>query len=325
MWVKTKQLAAVTLEIFKTAGKQYALDRVNRMAAAVAYRTMFALAPLLLLAVYFLGLVVGGDIAARVEIHEAIERVAGETVANAVGVFLDSVSTSGSTAGLVGFVLLLWTGSSLFLELQNDLNDIFAVPYEQTSGILETVKKRGLGFLWALGMGVLLVLVWLLNSLWQFIGNFLPEKLGTLHLVIAILAPVVSLVVLPFVFALITQTLTQVKVRWRAIWLGSLFTSFIFLLAAYGTSLYFSISGTSAASIAASLFVVLLLAYVLSAVFLFGIEVIKVYDRYLRSGIAEAPLPPGPEGIVASPQPALPVSAVIGFLGGLIVGWRRKS
>jgi hypothetical protein len=64
---------------------------------------------------------------------------------------------------------------------------------------------------------------------------------------------------------------------------------------------------------------------VLSAVFLFGIEVIKVYDRYLKSGIAEAPLPPGPEAIVAAPQPALPVSAVIGFLGGLLIGWRRKS
>jgi len=325
MWDTIKKQAAITYEIFEQAAKSYGVDRVNRMSAAVAYRTMFALAPLLLIAVFFLGMVVGGDVAARVEIHTAIARVAGDTVADAVGVFLDSVSTSGGTAGIVGFALLLWTGSSLFLELQNDLNDIFSVPYEQTAGILETVRKRGLGFVWALGMGVLLVLVWLLNSLWQFIGNFLPESLDTLHRVISILAPVVSLVVLPFVFALITQTLTQVKVRWRAIWWGSLFTSFMFLLAAYGTSLYFSISGTSAISIAASLFVILLLAYVLSAVFLFGIEVIKVYDRYLRSGIAEAPRPAGPDAIVAAPQPALPVSVVVGFLGGLLIGLRRKS
>lgn len=325
MWATIKNRAAVTYEIFKSAGKSYGIDRVNRMSAAVAYRTMFALAPLLLIAVFFLGLVVGGDVAARLEILEAIERVAGETVADAVGLFLDSVSTSGTTAGLVGFVLLLWTGSSLFLELQNDLNDIFAVPYEQTTGILKTARKRGLGFLWALGMGVLLVLVWLINSLWQLIGNFFPDSLDTVHRVISVLAPVVSLVILPFVFALITQTLTQVKVRWRAIWWGSLFTSVVFLLAAYGTSLYFRLSDASAVSIAASLFVILLLAYVLSAVFLFGIEVTKVYDHYLDTGRIGPEEPPRPEALVAAPEPAYPVAAILGFLGGLFVGWRRKS
>lgn len=325
MWDKTRERASLTYEIFKSAGKSYGVDRVNRMSAAVAYRTMFALAPLLLIAVFFLGLVVGGDVAARLEILDGIERVAGETVADAVGLFLDSVSTSGGTAGLVGFVLLLWTGSSLFLELQNDLNDIFGVPYEQTTGIVETVRKRGLGFLWALGMGVLLILVWLLNSLWQLIGNFFPESLDTVHQVIAVLAPLVSLVILPFVFALITQTFTQVKVRWRAIWWGSLFTSFVFLLAAYGTSLYFTLSEASAISIAASLFVILLLAYVLSAVFLFGIEVTKVYNRYLDTGRVSPEEPLGPGALVAAPEPAYPMAAVLGFLGGLFVGWRRKS
>ncbi|HEX6287397.1 MAG TPA: YihY/virulence factor BrkB family protein, partial [Acidimicrobiia bacterium] len=122
MWAKTKDAAKTTYEIFKSAGKQYGIDRVNRMAAAVAYRTMFALAPLLLVAVSVLGVFVG-DVEARGEILETVTRVAGETVAEALEDFLRSVSQSSSVAGIVGFVLLLWTSSSLFMELQNNLND----------------------------------------------------------------------------------------------------------------------------------------------------------------------------------------------------------
>lgn len=323
MWVKTKQLTAVTLEIFKTAGKQYGLDRVNRMASAVAYRTMFALAPLFLVAIFVLGLFVG-DVDARQELLDVINRVAGPTVIDALENFLRSVGEGGGTAGLVGFGLLLWTGSSLFLELQNDLNDIFEVPSEQTTGIIETIRKRGIGFLWALGLGLILVAIWLLNSLWQLVDDFLPSSFDPVHRAVSVLTPAISVLLLPFVFGLIFQTLTQVKVRWRAVWWGSFFTAVAFLLASYATSLYFRLAGDSPAGIAGALFVILLLAYVLSAVFLFGAEVTKVYDRYLETGKIAPDPPPGPGAIVAAPEPAMPVSAVLGFLGGLLVGWRRR-
>lgn len=325
MWQTTRDVARITFEIFKHAGKQYGIDRVNRMSAAVAYRTMFAMAPLLLIAVYVVGLVLGSSDAARVEILDAIQRVAGMTVADAVDTALGTLADTGSTAGLVGFVLLLWTGSSLFLELQNDLNDIFGVPYEQTTGILETVRKRGLGFLWALALGLILVVAWLLNSIWQFLGDLFPADFEPAHRLISILTPLVSVVVLPFVFALFTQTLTQVRVRWKAIWWGSFFTSIAFLAASYGASLYFRFSSGSAARIAGALFVILLLAYILSAVFLFGAEVTMSYARYLETGHL-GPVVPKVErtGVVASAEPATPLTAVLGFLAGLLVGWRRN-
>ena len=325
MWAKTKDAAKTTYEIFKSAGKQYGIDRVNRMAAAVAYRTMFALAPLLLVAVAVLGVFVG-DVEARGEILETVTRVAGETVADALEDFLRSVSQSSSVAGIVGFVLLLWTSSSLFMELQNNLNDIFDVPYEQTNGVMGFIVKRGLGFLWALSLGLLLVAIWLVNSLWQFVDDFLPPAFAPVHDVVSYVAPAASILILPFLFALIFQSLTRVKVRWRAIWWGSAFTAVVFLLATYGAGLYFRLAGPTAAGIAGSIFVILLLAYVLSAVFLFGAEVTKVYDSYL-DGVSLRFLDEDvvPDGIVDRPEPALPLAAVLAFLGGLFVGWRRKS
>lgn len=331
MLERVKGLARNTYDIYKYAGRQYGIDRVNRMAAAVAYRAMFAAAPLLIVTIWIVGLVVGSE-AARSEILDAIDRIAGATVVDAVDTFLASLTATSTVTGIVGLVLLLWTSSSLFMELQNDLNDIFGVPYDQTTGILNTVKKRGLGFLWALGLGLILIAVLLLNNIWQFLDDLFPESFEPAHTLISWLTPLVSVVVLPLVFALFFQTLTQVTVRWRAVWWGSFFTAVAFLVASYGASIYFRLSNPSVAGFAGAVFVILLLAYILSAVFLFGAEVTKAYASYLERGrVAPGrPLPNQGEphdpvdAVVADVAPALPTSALVGFLAGLLVGWRRK-
>ena len=325
MWKKIQDRARLTFLIFRHAAKSYAVHRVNRMSAAVAYRAMFAMAPLLLLATYVVGIAIGSSEAARAEILEVIDRVAGPTVLQAIETLLRDLTSTSSITGIVSVVLLLWTSSSLFLELQNDLNDIFSVPFEKTTGILETVRKRGLGFLWALGLGLILVAVLFLNSIWQFLSGLFPADLASVHEVVTLVTPLVSLLVLPLVIALFFQTLTQVKVRWRAVWWGAAFTAVAFLVTAYGASIYFRLSSGSAAGIAASLFVILLLAYTLSSIFLFGAEVTSAYQTYLLTGH-----PPGvtsydgEEVFVESPPQPVAISTVVGFLAGLFVGWRRR-
>lgn len=321
-----KERARTTYSIFRYAAKEFGYDRVNRMAAAVSYRAIFAMAPLLILTVFVVALVVGGNEAAQDAMIAAIDRVAGPTVVESVELVLEQLADTSSVTGVVGVVLLLWTSSSLFLELQNDLNDIFDVPHEQTTGIWSTIRKRGLGFLWALGLGLILVTVLLLNNVWQFLGGLFPEDFEPVHELITLLTPLVSVVVLPFVIALIFQTLTRAKVRWRAVWWGSFFTALAFLLTAYGVSVYFRLSEGGVADLVGALFVILLAAYIFSAVFLFGAQVTKAYEIYLRTG-----RPPGTpedtsaESFVEEPGPAMPVAAVFGFLAGLLVGWRRRS
>lgn len=328
MWRKIQSTANNIYRVLQAAGKEYGRDRVARMAAAVAYRSIFALAPLFLLAVGVFGIILGSDGTARAEILSSVEQFAGDEVRDAMANVLQAVETSGDTASIVGLALLLWTGSSLFMELQNDLNDIFHVPRERTTGPIAFVKKRGLGFLFAIGLGLLLVGVVLLNSVWQFLGGLFPESFGPIHQLITILTPLISLIVLPLVMALTFQVLSRVKVRWRAVWWGSFFTSLAFLAAAYGASLYFRLSGPTAASVAGSIFVILLLAFILSAVYLFGAEVTKVYDDYLEEGDIKAPTERAedeevPDVLVHEPSQPLPLAAVFAFLGGLLVGWRR--
>ena len=326
VWDRAKGVSRLTYSVLEAAARSYGLDRVNRMAAAVAYRTMFALTPFLLIALFTLGIFLGNASDAQQQILDFIEGLAGSVVAGALETLASSIVDTSGTAGLVGFALLLWTGSSLFLELQNDLNDIFGVPYEQTAGVAQTVIKRLIGFGWALSIGVIVGAVWLLNSVWQLLGDLFPASFAPVHTLITILTPVVSLVVMPFVFALVFQTLTKVRVRWRAVWWGSFFTSLAFLLTAYGAGIYFRLSSKNAATLAAALFVILLVAYLLSAVFLVGAEVTKVYDRYLRTGVVTAHEDPEPpQAIVGQPEPAMAMSTLAGFLAGMFVGWRRKG
>lgn len=325
MWTRLENAARTLFDIVKGAVQSFGDDRASRMAAAVAYRTMFTLAPLLLIAVFALSLVAGDDTTARTEILTQVEDIAGESVSEALGTFLDSVARSGDTAGIVGFALLLWTGSSLFLELQQDLNDIFGLPTEKISGVVRVVRQRLIGFAWSLSLGVILIVIWLINAVWRYLGDLVPEDFAVGHRLIGIFAPLVSLMLLPPVFALCFETLTRIDVQKKALWWGSLFTTVAFLAASYAGGLYFQFTGQDAAGIAGSIFVVLLLAFILSAVFFFGAEVTKTLEDYWTTGRIGPEEDRPVEPIVAQPKPSVSTSAAAAFLLGLLVGRRRKD
>lgn len=331
MWEKTKKKLRLAYEIARAAIDRFGNDRADRMAAAIAYRTMFALAPLLLLGIWVLGLVLGGNEAARIRILDEVAMVAGTEVSEALDVFLANARVTGDTAALLGFGLLIWTGSSLFLELQRDLNDIFDVPQEERSGIAAMAVKRGLGFLWVVVFGLALIALWGLNAMWQFIGDLVPDIFAQLGPLLALFAPVVSLIVVPLILALAYQTLSHLRVRWKAIWWGSFVTSVILIGAAYLVGLYFRwTTDPTPINVGGSIFVVLLLAFVLSAVFLFGAELIGVIGHYLETESVRLPTQAEREsrkedGGASEAGPSAPVSAALAFLVGLLIGRRRDK
>jgi membrane protein len=315
-------------EILAIAAKEYGIDRAARMSAAIAYRTVFALAPMLIIAVSVAGLFLGSSEEAQRELLEGIESIAGPEVAASMASFLATAVNSANTAAIIGIVLLLWSASSLFIELQHDLNDIFDVPYERIAGLVGLVRKRGIGFLWVFGLGIVMIALLLVNAVWGYFDSLLPSSMENLDSFFQVLAPVVSLALLPFVFGLIFQTLTAVTIRWRAVWVGGLFTAVVFTLAAFGIGIWFQIVGpTTALGFAGSLVVILFLAYMLSAVFLFGAEVTRVYADRLGAVKATAPKsiePVDPLVVVSEPSRTLPGAALFAFLSGLLIGWLRR-
>ncbi len=320
--------ARTPVEVLIAAAEAFGEDRAPRMSAAIAYRTVFALAPLLMIVVAVVGAFLGSRTEAQAAILDTVESVAGADVASILSGVMTSASASANTAALIGVALLLWTASSLFLEVQHALNDVFGVPTERVAGIVPTIRLRGIAFLWALGLGGLLILVWGLNAAWRYLGGLLPESMTGLHRVLVVLSPLISLILLPLVFALVLQTMTAIRVPWRAIWVGGLFTSAVFVVAAFGVGLYFELfSGPSALGFTGSLVVVIFLAYFFSSVFLFGAEVAKVYAARLGEPATPKPegLPEDPLVLVAAPATGLSRTAFMAFLAGLAVAWRRRG
>jgi hypothetical protein len=114
------------------------------------------------------------------------------------------------------------------------------------------------------------------------------------------------------------------------VWVGGAFTSVVFIAAAYGAGLFFQNAGEpTALGFTSSLVAVIFLAYFLAAVFLFGAEVTKVYsDRLYERETSPAPgrLQSGdPQVLVAEPPTGVPRAALVAFLAGLVVGWRRRG
>lgn len=310
------------------AAEGYGVHRASRMAAAIAYRTVFALAPLLMISVAVLGSFLGSRVEAQQEIVAGIESVVGPEVAQVVDDILTSALGSTGTAYLIGGILLIWTASSLFLEMQRDLNDIFEVPLEEVAGIVAMVRRRGIGFLWVLGLGFLLVATWLVNAIWGFLSSLLPGSFEAVDDLLTVLTPLASVILLPLVFALIFKTMTVAAIPWRPAWVGGAFTAVVFLLAAYGVGIYFKVAGpTTALGFAGSFVIILFLAYFLAMVFLYGAEVTKAYSDRLAAREAppvRRPLYTDPQVVVAEPPAGIPQAAFLAFVAGLIAGWRRS-
>ena len=106
MWETLKRRGSFAIEILIDAGQQFGIDRASRMGAAIAYRTVFALAPLLIIAVAVLGVIVGSEEAFE-EIIDGVQQLFGSDFARIVNDFLDSVQTSTGSAVILGVVLFV--------------------------------------------------------------------------------------------------------------------------------------------------------------------------------------------------------------------------
>ena len=248
------------------------------MAAAIAYRAVFAIAPLLLIAVFVAGTLLGGPGEARDELLARVTEIAGEEIAETFESVLDDAGESAGLAAAFGFALLFWTGSGLFLEVQRSLNDIFSADVGHRRGWRRIVRLRLIGFGWSVGLGLLLVVVFFLNSVLAFIGSAFPGVPAPWRRVLTAATPLVSLALMLPVFGVVLQTMTRRRIPWRAAWRGGAATGAAIVVVAYGAGQYFSRLGPpSAFGVAGSVVLVLLFTYVLASVFLFGAEVTDVY------------------------------------------------
>lgn len=301
-------------ELLRDTAKGYSQDKGPMLAAALAYYTMFSLAPLIVLAVTVVSMLYGEKAAAG-DIVAQIQGIVGLQSAVVIQSIIENASTtdSGMTATtIISTVLLLVGASGVFAQLKRAINSMWRIAQPPDQGFLVMIKTRTLAFVMVIGVGILLTLSLAVSATLTLVNKFLSDLSPLLGTALPLLDFVVSLVILTGCFAVIFKFLPDAYVSWQDVGLGATFTAVLFSGGEYIIGWYLSSwEGGAAYGAASSILVLLFWLYLSAQIMLFGAEFTQVYtNRYgsrliLRKGILQIT---HQRYEPAKPQPELPPS-----------------
>jgi membrane protein len=271
--------------LLTAAYSEWNKDKAPRMGAALAYYTIFSLAPLLIIAVAITGLAFGME-AARGELARELQGLVGRDGARTIQDMIQSARkpAHGVLGSVIGVIALFLGASGVFCEIVDALNSIWHVNPNGGTGIRNFIKERFLSFGMVLGIGFLLLVSLLLSALLaaatKYVGGMLPIP----AVVFESLDFLLSLFFITLLFAMIFKLLPNVKIAWSDVWIGAALTSLLFTAGKFVIGFYIGRSvSASAYGAAGSLVVVVAWIYYSALILYFGAEFTCVYTNKLGS------------------------------------------
>jgi membrane protein len=267
--------------LVKDAASEWLEDKASRLGAALAYYTVFSIAPLLVIVIAIAGFVFGRE-AVQGHIAAQMQDLVGKQGAAAVQTMVQSASNPGSgiLASILGIIMLIFGAMGLFGQLQDALNTIWEVQPKPGRGILGVLRERFLSLSMVLGSAFLLLVSLVISTALAALGSLWGD--WQTSVVGHVISVIVSLVVITLLFAMIYRYLPDAKIAWKDVWLGAAITALFFTIGKFLIGLYLGSSSVgSAYGAAGSLAVLLIWLYYAAQLFLFGAEFTKVYaDKY---------------------------------------------
>jgi membrane protein len=278
-------------QVMWNAAKAWYDDGGPRMGAAIAFYSIFALAPLLLIAIAIAGAVFGEE-AARGQILEQIGGLIGEDAARGLQSLIESASRQRASglASVIGFGTLLLGASGVFLEMKSAFDQMWK-PEPVSGGLTLFLRARLTAIALVLGFGFLAIVSLLVSAAIHALSGMLFGPQDEMTVVLAALDLLVSVGILTLAFAALIYFLPSARIRPRAVWLGALTSAILFSIGKHLIGLYLGRASVASAYGAAGSFVVLILwVYYSSQILLYGAEVTSVLDGKRRSAgeLAEA-------------------------------------
>lgn len=266
------------LEHLRLAFREMRKDHVDQLGAAIAFFSAFSVAPLMIIATSIAGFVLGEDVVRErifVEIHRALGP---EVVLYVQRVIENSFQPEQNVFAVVsGVVILLVISIGLFNNLQTAMDLIFKAPPKKEKQWLLFLGDNILSFVLVLSTGLLLFATVLVDTVLTFIGDYVTEvvpfNIGTAFFLDSLL----SFGLTVFIFSVFYRVLPAIKLSWRYILPGALFTAVLFEIGKYLITLFFGLSRIATIyGVAGSLVLLLFFLFFSAQIFLFGAEFIKV-------------------------------------------------
>jgi membrane protein len=294
------------VDLFKATFTEWTDDKAPQLGAALAYYTVFSLAPLLLVLISVFSLAVGKQNAqnqVKQQVSQFMDKNGAEVVSGVVETNAKKKS-AGVIGTVVGVVIGLFGASGVFGQLQDALNTIWGVKAKPTKGIMGYLKARFVSFAMVGGVFFLLVVSLTVSTMIAGMKHWLPGG-ATLATLVSI---PINLVVITALFSMIFKYLPDAKIGWRDVWVGAALTTLLFIIGKWALGLYLgSGSAGSAYGAMGALISTLVWIYYSAQILLFGAEFTQVYaNRYgshiepeehaVRVVKKEIELPPGDAG-----------------------------
>jgi membrane protein len=265
--------------------REWSTDNALTLGAALAYYTIFSMAPLLVLAIAVAGLVFGRA-AAQGEIVAQIEGMLGPSGAELIESMIERASepSTGVIATVVSLATMIFGASGVFGQLQGSLNLIWGADTLRRTGVKGQLQRRAASFSMILGIGFLLLVSLALSALISGLHQVFDAYLTVPGAVISLANFGVSFVVVTALFAMIFKLLPDARIEWRDVWLGAAVTAVLFTIGKGLIGVYLGRAGvTSVYGAAGSLVLVLLWVYYSSQLLFLGAEFTEVYSRRFGS------------------------------------------
>jgi membrane protein len=260
--------------VLRRAGASWMADNAMRLSAALALYAILSLAPLLVITFKVVGFIWRTEGAARKQIMQQMSELMGSQAAEAIEPMLRSAAhRNGTLATIVSTVILFFSATGVFVELQDAMNIIWGVKSAPNRGLYAFIRARLLSLGMVFGIAFLLLISMFLTAVLTTIGRWVLGDAGWFAVCVDVVA---ILIVVWVLFSAIFKFLPDVKLTWRHVALGGLVTAVLFTIGKYGLAVYFKIATpTSAFGAAGSLAAVMLWVYYSAFILFFGAEFTK--------------------------------------------------
>ena len=281
---RKRSFFGTTFSLLKQTANEWIDDKAPQLGAALAYYTVFSLAPLVLIVLAIIGVLFRNDPAgAWSRITQQMSYFLDRSAIDVLQGIAQKAAQPGKglLATLIGIALALFGASGVFGQLQDALNTIWGVKAKPGIGIWGFLRARFISFAMVAGVCFLLLVSLIIEGVLKGFSHYLQSHLPGGLTIALVLYLLFDFGVVVLLFAMIFKVLPDVKIRWNDVWFGSLMTALFFLVGKWALGLYLgSGAAASAYGAASSLITLLLWIYYSSQILLFGAEFTQVYSHH---------------------------------------------
>ncbi|MFY9665320.1 MAG: YihY/virulence factor BrkB family protein [Candidatus Cybelea sp.] len=277
---------SILVPLAREAFTEFQRHKAHWLAAAIAYFTIFAIAPLIIVVAEIAGLFLGRHEAVLNQIYDYMSSSAGPSAAHGIQAIVAATFSqrkAGFLAQAVGWAVFVVAAVGLFNSLQEALNTVWDVKPEKKT-LLATIGGRLPSFGIVLGIAFLLLVSLGVTSILTIASHALAHVIPGFPTLAKLLDFGVSFAMVTTLFALLFEYLPERRIAWRDVWLGATISALLFVVGQFLLGWYLGRAGVSSGYGAfGGLIVFLIWTYYSAQIMLFGAEFTSVYARRFGS------------------------------------------